>query len=166
MALAAEVFTEWAGLERVERTAKKRQITKKAVKAGAKLVQQAAKARAPRRKGSGALRRSLGIKAEKGRGGKTLAYAVVGARRKVATRYKGRATVPANYAHLVERGTRPHAIPVGAGGAARRHPGAKPKPFLRPALQGQRAAAYAIMLKTMAAEVAKVLAGRAAGAGG
>lgn len=174
--VAGDVFTTWEGLERVERTAKKRQIAQKAVRAGAKLVQQAAKARAPKRKRSGALKRSIGIKAAKGRKGKTLAYAVVGARRKVITRYKGRKTVPANYAHLVEKGTKPHSLLKRAKGAlaklkrlaqvkagvGRQHPGAKAKPFLRPALESQRQAAYSVMLRTLAAEVEKELAKQAA----
>lgn len=56
---------------------------------------------------------------------------------------KERAVVPANYVHLVEFGTQPHAVSGGAevgrrgkptvGQAGKPHPGARPQPFLRPA---------------------------------
>ncbi len=138
------MFTEFAGLEAIERTAKKRAITLKAIKAGAKLVQRAAKAKVVKR--SGALKQSIGTKAQKGRKGKTLALAVVGARTKVVQQYKGRSVRPAKYAHLVERGT--------ARAAA--------KPFLKPALDGQKGQVSRAVLDTLAAEVKKELAKAAA----
>lgn len=53
----------------------------------------------------------------------------------------------AYYAHMVEKGTKPHTIKAGPGkrfpwgGKVVKHPGAKPKPFMRPALdQGAQAA--------------------------
>lgn len=152
-AIAVEVFTSFPGLDAIERTAKKRAITLKAVKAGAKLVQATAKARAPRRKRSGALRQSLGIKAVKGSRGKTLALAVIGARSKVVKRYKGKTIKPSKYAHLVEKGTKPHMV------GKRRHPGAKAQPFLKPALDSNKVAAGRAMLDTLAAEIDKALKG-------
>lgn len=145
-AIGVQAFTSFPGLEAIEKTAKKRAITMKAVKAGAKIVQAAAKARAPKR--SGALKQSIGIKAKKGSRGKTLAFAVVGARTKVAKQFKGKTIKPAKYAHLVEKGTKPH------GG----HPGAKPKPFLKPALESQKAAVGKAILATLAAEIEKATA--------
>jgi HK97 gp10 family phage protein len=168
-ALGVQVFTSFPGLEAIERTAKKRAITQKAVKAGAKLVQRSAKSRAPRRKRSGALKQSLGIKAQKGSRGKTLAFAIIGARAKVVKMFKGKRTVPAYYAHLVEKGTKPHSLLSRKRSAGkklldfvtrkrRRHPGAKAQPFLRPALDSQRSAVSREMLDTLADEIARVLA--------
>lgn len=150
-AIAVHVFTEWGGLDAIERTAKRRAIAMKSVKAGAKLVQQAAKVRAPKRKKSGALRQSLGIKSEKGKRGKTLAFAVVGARSKVVKTYKGKTIKPAKYAHLVEKGTQAHDV------AGKRHPGAKAKPFLKPALDSEKLAAGRVMVQVLGAEVMKAL---------
>lgn len=139
-AVGVQVFTSFPGLDAIERTAKKRAITLKAVKAGAKLVQHAAKSSVARR--SGALKQSLGIKSQKGTRGKTLALAVIGARAKVVKQYKGKTIKPAKYSHLVEKGTK----------------FARARPFLRPALDSQRAAISRVMLDTLAAEIAKALA--------
>lgn len=138
--VGVQVFTEFPGLEQIERTAKKRAVTLKAVKAGAKLVQSGAKSRVPKRKKSGALKQSLGIKSQKGTRGKTLAFAVVGARSKVVKLYKGKTIKPSKYSHLVERGTRT----------------AKPKPFLKPSLDTQKQAISAAMLRVLSAEILKV----------
>jgi len=45
--------------------------------------------------------------------------------------------MPARYAHLVEFGTAPHFQPNRFGGIM--HPGARPKPFMRPAFEENRA---------------------------
>lgn len=160
--------------------AKQRGVTMKGVKAGAKIVQKAAKKAAPRRKkvrgfaldtGSGALRQSLGFKAAKGRRGKTLAYAVIGARKKVrkTVRVGGRTiiAVPAFYAHLVEKGTRPHSLGKGAklarrGKAAanvvgKQHPGARPQPFLGPAYRQNQGVIANAMTAEMGEAVRKEL---------
>lgn len=172
-AIAVEVFTSLPGLDAIEKTARKRAVTLKAVKVGAKIVQQAAKTKAPKRKRSGALRQSIGIKAVKGTKGKTLALAVVGARSKVEKTFKGRKIKPSKYAHLVEKGTKPHSLlkrsksKIGkvaravavAAGAGKRHPGAKPKPFLRPALDQNKDAAGRAMLDALGAEIKRVIAG-------
>lgn len=143
-AVGVKVFTSFDGLEAIERTAKRRAITLKAIKAGAKLVQARAKTKVVKR--SGALRQSIGIKAEKGRKGKTLALAVVGARVKVVRQYKGKSIRPAKYAHLVEKGTSRAAA----------------KPFLKPSLDGQKTAVSKAVLDTLAAEIQKELAKAAA----
>lgn len=135
-----------------------RRIAYKAVTAGARVVQKAAKAAAPKRKGSGALKQSLGVKAAKGKRGRSLAFAVIGPRKKIVKQIvpprgkKPRRVVPAFYAHLVELGTRPHAIGTG------RHPGTKPRPFLRPAYAANRNAIAAVMSRIMAVESFKALA--------
>jgi HK97 gp10 family phage protein len=168
--LKTKVVTDTSGLKALSSAAKKRTVTQRAVKAGAKIVQRAAKAAAPKRKGSGALKQSVGIKAAKGRRGKTLAYAVVGPRKKVrkTVRVGGRTVtaVPAFYAHLVEKGTRPHSLTKGAKLARRgraaagqgrvpQHPGARPNPFLGPAFTRNRGPVAAEVKRVMAAEVEK-----------
>lgn len=60
---------------------------------------------------------------------------------KGAKNIKGRA-YPRNYAHLVEYGTRAHFLGSSSAGH-RMHPGARPKPFIRPAWDAKRAAAIA-----------------------
>lgn len=152
------VALDLAGLAGLKSAAQARSVTLKGVRAAAKVVQAAAKARAPKRKRSGALKQSMGMKAAKGKRGKTLAYAVVGARTKVVKMVpvgkSGRLVkaVPSKYAHLVERGTKPH------GG----HPGARPKPFLKPALDSTKDQAAAAGMKAVAAELEKIMAKNAA----
>lgn len=174
--LKAKVVVDTRGLAGLVTKAKERSITLRAVKAGARLVQADAKAAAPRRKGSGALRQSLGTKAVKGTRGSTVALAVVGARKKVVkTLSRGNKSVrvvPAFYAHLVEKGTRPHAIGKGsklgrkgkasgpqAGGM---HPGAKAQPFLVPAWESNRSRAAEEAKKVLADEIQKAIAKAAA----
>jgi HK97 gp10 family phage protein len=152
--LKAGLSLDLAPLKSLATAAKQRAVTLKGVRAAAKIVQAAVKARAPKRKRSGALKQSIGQKSAKGKRGRTLAYAVVGARTKVVKSVpvgKGGRTItakPAKYAHLVERGTKPH------GG----HPGAKPKPFLVPGLRATQAQASSAAMKAMADEVQKSLA--------
>lgn len=162
-----------SGIDHLLTLAKQRQIAAKAVKKGAKLIQSAAKAGAPRRKRSGTLRRSIGVKAVKGKG--TSAYAAVGARRKVekmvSVGKRGRKvkTVPSKYAHLVEYGTRPHTLGKdskltrkdGSGEEkqhGKRHPGAKAKPFLRPAFEATKDRAIEVAKEAMAEGVKEALA--------
>ena len=112
-----------------------RNIMRSALRAGANEFKKEAQSKVP--VDTGALRRSL----------------------KVSTRVKGStvtATLKASgkiapHAHLVEFGTKPHKIaPKGKKGAlligsnvvgAVNHPGAKPKPFMRPSFDGKAGAA-------------------------
>lgn len=172
--LKATVKLDTSGLARLASPAKQRAITLKAVKAGAKVIPGAAKSLAPRR--SGALKQSLGIKAVRGTKGKTSALAVIGARKKVVKeiqRSKKSASktkaVPAFYAHLVEKGTRPHALGKGAKLArkgkpqihtnqtGRQHPGAKAHPFLKPAWEGNADRAIEAGEKVISQEIAKLM---------
>ena len=178
--IRAGLTLDLSGLAALSSLAKQRAATLKAVRAGAKIVQQAAKARAPRRKGKGGggLRQSIGIKAVKGSRGKSLALAVIGARKKVVRMIpRGKKMVksaPAFYAHLVESGTRPHAIRKGAalgrkGGAAKgqsggMHPGAKAQPFLGPAWESTRDRAIAEAHRVLGDAIRAVL-GKAASKG-
>ena len=128
----------------------RKKVTAKAIGKGAKLVIPAARSRAPKRKGSGALKKSIGSKSFASKKTKTGAVAVIGARRKTEVQVQhGNKTItaiPANYAHLVEFGTRAHSLAKGATlkrksgkgvtkgqGSGPQHPGAKPKPFMKPA---------------------------------
>ncbi len=166
------VLLDLSGLDAVKSTAKKRTISLKAVKAGAKLVQAAAKAKAPRRKvDGGGLQQSIGIKPAKGTRGKTLAFCVVGPRLKVVRQVRqGRKTykyVPANIAHIVERGAKPHSIKRGSalgrrgkkdtGQGTHTHPGAKPHPWLAPAWEEQKNKAGEVAAQVLAAETQKAI---------
>jgi hypothetical protein len=156
------VITDLSGLAAVSSTAKKRTITLKAVKAGAKLVQAAAKAKAPRRKADGGgLQQAIGIKPVKGTRGRTLAYCVVGPRVKVEKQVRqGRKTykyVPARTAHIVEGVAKPHDLRRGKGGGVVRHPGAKPRPWLAPGWKEQKARAAAVTAEVLAAETQKAI---------
>lgn len=142
-----------------------RTVTLKAVRAGIKVLIGPAKAGAPRR--SGALKQSQGSRAAKGRKGKTIAFAVQGARNAVQKTYKNRVVKPGKYDHLVQGGTRPHRLGKGeklareaiakfgtafkpgtsqtTGGM---HPGAKPNPY--------RKRAFAAVKDRVAAEINRV----------
>lgn len=172
--IRTEVAVDTTGIAEVAKLGQARSATLKAVKAGAKLIQGAAKARAPKRKGSGALRQSLGIKSVKGSKGRTLSFAVIGPRKKVAKMVPvGRGgrkvrAVPAYYAHLVEGGTKPHRLSKGAKVARRGkaasgqdagalHPGAKPQPFLGPAFDATKDRAKEEAQRVLAGEVDKIV---------
>lgn len=166
-----KIEADVSGIAALASAAKERAVTLKAVKAGAKIVAAAAKANAPRRKGKGGggLKQSIGVKAVKGTRGKTLALAVIGPRKKVVRDIpRGKKTVrsvPAFYAHLVEKGTAPHSTTKGAKrkkAGPGRHPGTKPKPFLAPAFETNKAAVAAAVEKELAAGVEKELAKAAA----
>jgi HK97 gp10 family phage protein len=180
--LREQVVFDLSPLRAIQSAAKSRAITLKAVKAAAKIVQPAAKSRAPRRKakGGGGLRQSIGIKTVKGTHGKTVALAVIGARKKVV-RYvvgayggKPQKHVPAYIAHMVEDGTRAHAITKGSrlarsgktsgatGQGKVNHPGSKPNPFLRSAWAAVRQQAIAAGQAVLLAEVQKYMQKQAA----
>lgn len=113
-------------------------VTRKAVNAGARIVSRDAKRMAPRGK-TKLLSKSIGVK---GKTTKQGYYAKIGTRRGFAiTGPNGRKYDPVRIVHLEEKGTQPHQIPV-RGLLARRlrtksiqHPGARPHPFIRPALE-------------------------------
>jgi hypothetical protein len=164
----------------IKSEAQRRSITLKAVKAAAKIIAPAAKARAPRQnvRGGGGLRQAIGIKAIPGRKGKSTALCVVGARMRVVKMIRPpRGTklvkqIPGAIAHLVEKGTAAHSISRGASrgrGNPRKatshpinHPGARPHPFLAPAWAASHAAALDAARKVLAEEIQKRLAKQAA----
>jgi hypothetical protein len=173
-----KVTIDTSGFQALASPARLRAVTKKGVTAGARLIRDDAKARAP--KVSRALAAAIGVKAEKGRRGKTLSYALVGARKKVVKMVTrpGRKTpvkaVPAFYLHMVEGGTRPHGVTKGdriarkgkataaVGQKGRMHPGAHPMPFLESAFASRKDAAGQKAMEVMGAEVQKEIAKAAA----
>lgn len=99
-------------------------VTRNAVNAAATIVLQAARRLVPRR--TRLLAKSLG---RRGKTSKHGYYQKIGARRSFQVTLNGRVYRASRVTHLVEKGVRPHMI------ASRRHPGARPKPFLEPALR-------------------------------
>lgn len=114
----------------------------------------------------GLLKISLGQKVRSRRG---LVVSAIGARRgfkskkadQIRTRGKtAGGSSPSRYAHLVEFGTAPHIIkPNNAEALAIlssgkvvdevNHPGSRPHPFLRPAFEMNRTAAFTVMSRTL-----------------
>jgi HK97 gp10 family phage protein len=118
-----------------------RRILKSSLQAGGKVVVKQARANAPTR--TGALKKSIGSEVRHNHKGW---YVTIGPRAATKwwtpnNRLKGGFNKPAFYAHMVEFGAKPHAIvTVDIRNTSRkvtlRHPGARPKPFLVPALTG------------------------------
>lgn len=161
--------------------AKTRQMTLKGVKAGVRVLQEAARAAAPRRARSGALRQSQGVLAKKGRKGSTISFAVQGARKRVVryVKLKGYRTpqkvVPAFYDHLVQGGTQAHSLARGSNikkhGAPKLrdiasalkegfgiHPGTKPNPYRKRAWAASKGRIGDTTRAAMAAEAQKIIA--------
>lgn len=162
MRVGTRVVIDTKGIREVVSEAQTRGITLKGVRAGVKVLLPVAKAGAPRRPGSGALKQSQGTKAVRGRKGKTGSYAIQGAKAKIqkSVKVKGsgkpRLAIPAKYDHLVQGGTKPHMA------GKRKHPGAKPNPYRKRAYEATKDTIGAAIATTMAAETQKVIA-KAAG---
>lgn len=114
-----------------------------ALKVGKKIFLEAAKLKVPKK--YKVLLRSLGSR-EKYKFAKGFAYSVLGAKRRAGKWIKGLEHIPTKYAHLVEYGAAPHTIGRGDitsdiliqkgrsyKSTGNMHPGARAKPFLRPA---------------------------------
>lgn len=166
------VKTDVSGITAVVTAAKARGITLAGAKAAGNPLKNAARAAAPKRPGSGALKQAQGVKAAKGtKAGTTASYAVQGARKKVVKMVKVRGrkkpvkAVPAFYDHLVQLGTGPHAVgkgeSLGRSGTKRRkavaktaqasgkHPGTAPNPYRRRAWQTVKGPAGAAAVAAM-----------------
>ncbi len=124
-----------------------------ALRAGGRVVRDAARARVPVK--SGALKRSIRVTLVR-RGPALIARVVAGRTKKKGDPF---------YAWMVEGGTRPHDIrPKGKkslflAGLFKeevRHPGSKPKPYLGPALEAGAQAALDAVRDTLAAEIEKL----------
>lgn len=136
----------------------------RAARAAAKPIVKAARAKAPRE--SGLLVESLGTFVKRYKRSKT-AVAIVGPRRNFRVRKRAQITgaskgrEPANYAHLVEGGTRPHfqphAIIGGIVFTAFHHPGI-PRgkfEFLKPAFDEHKSQAFGVMKRELSKGIAK-----------
>lgn len=148
-----------------------RTATYKAAAAGVKLMNRGAKALAPKR--TGALRMAQGTKAKKGRKGKTVSFAVQGAKTKYKRMVKGKRIIPAYYDHLVIGGVKPHGIrkrsrlgrwvrgkwrPPRGQGIGKPHPGARANPYRHRAYTGLHGEIEEVMKEALAVEVVKLLA--------
>lgn len=158
----ADLLADLEGLKKALRN----RILKRAIGAGTKLILREAKARAPRE--TGLLRKSLGRKVKVYRNSGTV-VGIVGPRagfKETVTRSRGRwlpgpvVSDPIRYAHLVELGTRPHALGKGSNlrkgrQSGHTHPGAAARPFLRPAVQALGTQVRAAIAREVAAGLAK-----------
>lgn len=143
-------------------------IVRKALEKATKPILSAAKAKAPKG-ATGLLRKSLGRKAKTYRRsgtsmiilGPRTGFAKQGKKGKKITalgkKFRAAGVNPSKYAHLVEKGTKPHSLGKGSQLRTRRtltalligrsiqhgagHPGTKAQPFLAPAWAGQKAQA-------------------------
>lgn len=124
-----------------------RKIARPGVRAATTLVLRAARQRAPKKAGdrTGALRKSLGqaVRTYKHKG---VVFGIVGPRvEHVTTDKYGRKVWPVKYAHLVEFGTAPHG----------KHPGARARPFMRPAYEETKMAARNALWSKIAQNIEK-----------
>ena len=128
-----------AALVRLEKVAKKRVATK-VIRRAAAPIRADAKIRVPVRKGD--LKRSI-------RTYVTIRTNVI----------QGKVESRLPYAHLVELGTKPHyqtrKLKHETKKRAFKHPGAKPKPFLRPAFDSKKDEAVAKAKQTLREEIRK-----------
>lgn len=136
-----------------------RKILRGGLRAGAKVIEAEAKRRVP--VVTGQLRDSIRVSTGSKRGGKVYAHVKAGGRK------KGQAF----YAHFVEFGTARHVILPGGGtkagkalaiagrmvGAKVDHPGARARPFMRPALDTQSQKAVDQMAEYLAQRLKEAL---------
>lgn len=158
-------------LERLKKSAQNKIIRKGNSKAIRPVIQAA---KAGVRKTSRTISKSIGVKHKfyKQNG---VAVAIAGPRRAASTEaerphvhfitggWRYRKHVPANTAHLVERGTKPHqyTIKIGKSKIAIRHPGTKAKPFMEPALERQKHLAVQIFHQVARQEIMRIAVRRA-----
>lgn len=151
MRVGSRVAVDTSGIKGLVTEAQSRAITLKAVRAGVKVLLPVAKAGAPRRVGSGALKQSQGTKAVKGRKGRTGSYALQGAKAKTQKIVKGKVVKPGKYDHLVQGGTKPHMV------GKKKHPGARPNPYRKRAYETVKGAIGETVATVMAVEAQKVI---------
>lgn len=145
-----------------------KKVTKSAMSKARRVVVVDIRERVPVRHGD--LKRSIGAKRIT-RSRKQQATDVIGARSRKRM-LDGKPINPANYAHIVEFGSKPHAIFPKAGGMLSlpiglrpyvRHPGAKPQPFMRPAWRASAPKALSVFKREYAKGVRKAAAEARAG---
>lgn len=179
MPLGVRVDVDTSPIPETIKETQKRSISLKACRAGAKIVNAAVKPRAPKRLGH--LRRAQGVKAVRGKRGKTGSFAVQGVKTKYKKMVKAgrrsatamRRVVPAFYDHLIIGGVKPHSIRKGAKlarkgksavgdvnlgrGTGKPHPGHSANPYRLRAYEGVRSQVNREMLRVCGVEVQKVL---------
>jgi hypothetical protein len=163
MPLGIRVDVDTAGITVALNELQTRSASLKAVRAGIKIVQSAAKSAAPKRGGD--LRRAQGIKAVKGKKGKTTSFAVQGAKTAYVRFRKGRKIKPSKYDHLVIGGAKAHFMPYRKGfgvlksqaGVKKMHPGARANPYRARAYAGVKSAVADTVMLAMAGETRKIL---------
>lgn len=134
------------------RASLQRKVLRSAMRKSASVINKSAKGMAPRR--TGQLRRSLGVAVKAYPSGVVIGVVEPRAGFKIqipAANGRMKNIDPRYYAHLVEKGTKPHAVGKGsrtrgrkASQAGRLHPGAKAQPFLLPAFTMNQARVIAI----------------------
>ena len=67
-----------------------------------------------------------------------IAWGAVGPDKLLSGTHNGKTVRPRNYAHLVNLGTKPHAIKFKTRNRTMQHPGTKAVPFQRPALEASK----------------------------
>lgn len=158
--------------------AKTRNITMKGLRAGIKLLVPAARANAP--KATGTLKRAQGYRVAKGRRGKTISFAVQGAKKKYESKVGKVVHKPMKYDHLVQGGVRPHRlgkgekldrvrvtrssenfVPGTAQTAGGMHPGVKPNPYRRRAFDSTKDEMCRTIAREMVKEFERVVAKQA-----
>lgn len=179
MAVGLKVQVDTSGISGVVSEAKTRNITMKGLRAGIKSLVPASRAGAPQR--SRALKQAQGYRVAKGRRGRTISFAVQGAKAKYQKTYKGKVVKPGNYDHLVQGGTAPHRLgkgeklsrlrvtkssenvqPATSQSTGGRHPGAKPNPYRRRAYEAKKDEMGRTIAAAMVAEFERVVAKEAA----
>jgi HK97 gp10 family phage protein len=143
--MKAFLETDVKGVKELERQLRElprrvsKKVTRKAVDMGARIVSRDAK-RLARRGKTKLLAKSIGVRGKQGKNGYSTK---IGSRRGFAVTDSGGKKLydPTRIVHLVEKGTKAHAIPrrglLGKKVKKRQaiaHPGAQPYPFIRPAL--------------------------------
>ena len=157
----------------------RKKILRAASRKASKVVIRVAAARAPEE--TGLLKLGIGARIKLYRGGETVAAIIgplIGQSKKLAAKKaaSGPATSsrsvayrdPGYYGHLVEGGTKPHAIAAAGGVLAFAgivtktvdHPGAKPNPFLEPAFNDTVARAQQVMADEIGAGIHKAMQGK------
>ena len=121
---------------------------KQSVRSAAKPVQAAAKSRVP--VDSGVVKRSIGTKVKKYKGG---ASAIIGPRKGFKSKKHSEEEIKTatRVATMLEYGTPPHKIDITVDGkeVTLNHPGAAAKPFMRPAFEQNKAKAKSIMAEEL-----------------
>lgn len=137
----------------------RRQIMAKAMRIAVKPLPSMVKAATPRE--TGALRKYISSKVTALKT-KAIAYGIVGARtgskeqkvRKSSWSTKPQDINPVRYAHLVNKGTKPHSISV-KGGKSFQHPGAKAQPFIPQVAAAQKASTVSRFVTALKSEYDK-----------